>query len=308
MLTTSAARDVRPERNGALSPTPLTSCASQLPSPVRAPRPDSPTPESNTTALREHRGTSTGEWATPVMVEARECFAAYVAHELRTPITLQRALVEVTLANPAAGTAALREMGERVLASCLRQQRLIEALLELERSNHGLTRQEPVELAAIVAAVLRAHDLGSLVSDVALERVWTTGDPDLLERLVGNLVSNAIRHNIVGGRIEVVTGARAGRAVVCVANTGQLIPAGDIERLFQPFRRLAPRSPDAPEGVGLGLAVVQAIADAHNAIVIAQAQRGGGLKIDVDFPARPGSEGCVRSSKRRRPGPRHIEI
>jgi signal transduction histidine kinase len=252
--------------------------------------------ESDPAASREQRVQSTGERATPAMLEGRECFAAYVAHELRTPIALQRALVEVTLASPTAGTAALREMGERVLASCMRQQRLIEALLELVRSKHGLTRQEPVELAAIAAAVLRAHDLASLDSVVTLERVWTTGDPDLLERLVSNLVSNAIDHNIVGGRIEVATGAQAGLAVLCVANTGQPIPAGDVQRLFQPFRRLAPRPPDTAEGVGLGRAVVQAIADAHDAVVTAQARPTGGLRINVSFLAAPDQRAAHRAA------------
>jgi signal transduction histidine kinase len=234
---------------------------------------------------------STGERATPVTPESPECFAAYAAHELRAPITLQRALVEVTLANPGADTAALREMGERVIASCVRQQRLIEALLELACSNHGLRRREPVELAELTAAVLRAHDLGTLGSFVALDPVWIVGDPDLLERLVQNLVSNAIRHNIAGGRVEVVTGAQAGRALLCVANTGRLIPADAIQRLFQPFRRLAPTSPETADGVGLGLAVVQAIADAHGAALTAQAQPGGGLRVNVGFLAPPGPMG-----------------
>ena len=134
------------------------------------------------------------------MLEGREGFAAYVAHELRGPIALQRALVEVTLANPNADTAALREMGERVVASCTHQQRLIEALLDLARSGRGLARREPVDLAVIAAAALRAHDLSELGSVVALEPVQTTGDPQLLERLAANLVSNAIQHNIAGGR------------------------------------------------------------------------------------------------------------
>ena len=234
---------------------------------------------------REQRVPATSELATPVMRESRECFAAYVAHELRTPIALQRALVEVTLADPHANTAALREMGEGILASCVRQQRLIEALLGLVRSNHGLTRREPVDLAAIASAVVRAHDLGSFRSVMALELVWTTGDPGLLELLIANLVSNAIQHNITGGRIEVATRAEPGHAVLSVANTGPLIPAGEVQRLFQPFRRLSPRPPDTVEGVGLGLAVVQAIADAHDAVVTAQAQPGGGLRIDISFLA-----------------------
>ena len=287
MLTTSAASDVRPERNRGLSSTPLTGYAAQSSSSSRSLRSHSPTPKAGPAASREHRPPSIGEQATPVMLEGRSCFAAHVAHELRAPIAFQRALVEVTLADPSADTAALREMGERVLASCMQQQRLIEALLELARSNNGLTRQEPVELAAVAAAALREHDLGSLGSVVVLERAWTTGDPDLLERLVGNLVSNEIRHNIVGGRIEVVTGAQGGRAVICVANTGQAIPGTDIQRLFQPFQRRAPYPTDAAEGVGLGLAVVKAIADAHDAVVTAQAQPTGGLRINVGFPAPP---------------------
>ena len=228
---------------------------------------------------------SPGKRAEPAMLEGRERFAAYVAHELCAPIALQRALVEVTLANPNTDTAALREMGERVLASCIWQQRVIEALVDLVRSGRRLTRQEPVDIAAIAARALRAHDLNELGSVVALEQVQTTGDPDLLERLVANLVSNAIRHNIVGGRIEVATRAESGRAVLSVANTGPLIPAGELQRLFQPFQRRAPHPPDTAEGVGLGLAIVQAIADAHGALMTVRARAGGGLEIHVSFPA-----------------------
>jgi signal transduction histidine kinase len=227
----------------------------------------------------------------PGTFEAQERFAALAAHELRAPIALQRALVEVALADPDADTVALREMGERVLASCEQQQRLIEALLTLVRSRGGLSRDEPVDLAAITGEALQAHDLSALESVLVLEPAWTSGDPHLLVRLAANLVANAVRHNLPGGRIEVATRAGAGRAVLSVANTGPPIPSGELERLFQPFQRLAPEPPDTAAGVGLGLAVVQAIADAHDAAVSARAQPGGGLTIDVDFPAaRRGSE------------------
>jgi signal transduction histidine kinase len=229
---------------------------------------------------------STGERAIPARFEGRGCFAAYVAHELRTPIALQRALVEVALAHPSANAATLREMGERVVASCMGQERLIEALLDLVQSGRGLTRQEPVDIAAIAAEALRAYDLGGLENVVALERARTSGDPNLLERLAANLVSNAIQHNIVGGRIEVATRTEAARVVLSVANTGQLIPADELQRLFQPFQqRLAPHPPDTAEGVGLGLAIVQSIANAHDAVVTATPLPGGGLKIDISFPA-----------------------
>jgi signal transduction histidine kinase len=220
-----------------------------------------------------------------VIFEGRERFAAYVAHELRAPIALQRTLAEVTLADPHADVATLREMGERVIASCMRQERLIEALLDLVRSGRGLTRREPVDIAAVTTGVLRAHDLGGLRSAVVLEPARTSGDQDLLERLVANLVSNAIRHNILGGRIEVGTRAAAGRAVLSVANTGALIPAGELQRLFRPFQRLAPDPADSAEGAGLGLAIVASIADAHDAFVTAQAHPEGGLSIEIGFPA-----------------------
>jgi signal transduction histidine kinase len=229
---------------------------------------------------------STGAWAAPAMLDGRERFAGYVAHELRAPIALQRALVEIALADPRVDVAALREMGERVVAGCIRQQHLIDALLDLVRDRRGPARQEPVDIAAIAAAALRAHDLSELESVAALERVWTTGDPELLERLAGNLVSNAIRHNTVGGRIEIATRARSGRAVLSIANTGSLIPSAELRHLFQRSRRVAPPHPtNGTEGVGLGLAIVQAIADAHDAVIAAQARPGGGLTIDVAFPA-----------------------
>jgi signal transduction histidine kinase len=223
----------------------------------------------------------------PATFEEQECFAAYVAHELRTPIALQRTLVEVALADPLADTTALREMGERVIASCEHQQALIEALLDLARSKRGLSRHEPVDLAAITGEVLRAHDLSEFESVVVLEPARATGDPDLIERLAANLVSNAIRHNIpAGGRIEVATGIALGRPVLSVANTGPSIPADELTRLFQPFQRLDASA----EGVGLGLAIVQEIANAHRAFVTARARAGGGLEVHISFPA-PRTEG-----------------
>jgi signal transduction histidine kinase len=228
----------------------------------------------------------------PQVLRDREPFAAYVAHELRTPITLQRALVEVALADPHADTTALRAMGEGVLASCDEQQRLIDALLDLTRNQCPLTRSQPVDIAAITNQALRAHDLSEFDSIVTIEPARTTGDPDLVERLAANLVSNATRHNITGGRIEVATRTEAEHAVLSVANTGRLIPPGELTRLFQPFQRLGPQPQACADGVGLGLAIVQAIADAHDAIVTAHTRAGGGLKIDVKFPATMNTPGA----------------
>jgi signal transduction histidine kinase len=209
-------------------------------------------------------------------------------------------LVELALADRHADTATLRAMGEEVLASCDELQRLIEALLDLTRSRRGLMRHEPVDVAAIANQALRAHDLCEVETFVALEPAGTTGDPDLLERLAANLFSNAIRHNVTGGRVEIATRVEGGHAVLSVANTGVLIPADELPRLFQPFQRLSSQPRGCAHGVGLGLAIVRAIADAHDAIVAAHPRAGGGLKIDISFPATIDTA-CAQSGGQVRP-------
>jgi signal transduction histidine kinase len=212
---------------------------------------------------------------------------AYVAHELRTPLATQHALLELALADPFTDVAAWREIGEKVLGACRHQERVLEACLALARSQNGPQRCEPVDLAAVAAGALEAHDLSELESVVVMAPAWTSGDPDLLERLASNLVSNAVRHNVVGGHVEIATRTERGSAHLVVTNTGPLVPAGELDRLFEPFQQLAshPRSASASAGVGLGLAIVRSIADAHHATVSARTRIGGGLGIDVGFPA-----------------------
>jgi signal transduction histidine kinase len=217
--------------------------------------------------------------------EADRRFVAYAAHELRGEIALQRALAEVALGDPNADRTALREMGQRVVVACERQERLLAALLTLSRSRCGRLPREPVDLAATAAEVLRANDHHGLTSTMALEPAWTSGDPQLLERLVANLVANAIRHNVAGGRFDIATDTAAGRAVLTIANTGPVIPPGELTRLFQPFERFGARRGSAADGVGLGLAIVQAIVTSHDGSLTTQPRTGGGLRIDVAFPA-----------------------
>jgi signal transduction histidine kinase len=216
--------------------------------------------------------------------EAERSFVAYAAHELRGEISVQLTLAQATLADPHADAAALRQMGEGIVAACWRQERLLEALLTLSRSEYGRLRREPVDLAATAAEVLRAHDHHGLITTTALEPARTTGDPRLIERLVANLVANAISHNIPGGRLDVATRTAAGRATFTIANTGSVIPADELTRLFEPFQRLSDHPGPSDDGFGLGLAIVRAIAGAHDATVTAHARPGGGLRIDIDFP------------------------
>jgi signal transduction histidine kinase len=247
---------------------------------------------------RQLRAAFGDEVAAPGTFEGQEGFAACVAHELRTPLATQRALLELALADPNADVASWREIGEDVLGACRQQERLFEACLTLARSQGRMQRCEPVDLAMIAAEALRAHDLQGLESVLALGPASVTGDPALLERLAANLVSNAIRHNIVAGRIEVETRVESGRAVLSVANTGLLVPAGELQRLFQPFQRLNSNPRTCGDGVGLGLAIVEAIARAHGASVVARARGGGGLELDVSFPATcPDSESAPSSGE-----------
>jgi signal transduction histidine kinase len=213
-----------------------------------------------------------------------ECFAAYAAHELRGEITVQLAAAETALADPDADTVTLREMGEQVVASCERQERLLKALLTLTRSEYGQLRREPIDLAATAARVLRAHEHPPLRRAANLEPAVMTGNPELIERLVTNLVENAVRHNIPDGRLDLATHTTTGRAVLAIANTGQVIPTGEVDRLFQPFQRLRPSLCADADGTGLGLAIVRAIADSHDATIHARARDSGGLRIEIAFP------------------------
>ena len=213
-----------------------------------------------------------------------------MAHELRTPLATQRVLLELALADPTADVASWRETAKDVLRANGQQERLLEACLTLVCGRRALRRHEPVELAAITAGVLRAHDLREFASVIVLEPAWTTGDPDLLERLVANLISNATRHNLPGGRFEVGTRVESGHAVLAVANAGRLIASSTLGRLFQPFERINSHSGSSDSGIGLGLAIVQAIADAHDAAVTAHCRPRGGLDIEVSLPPRTNSQ------------------
>jgi signal transduction histidine kinase len=222
--------------------------------------------------------------------DAQRQFVANASHELRTPLTYERALVEVALADPNATADTLRETCERVLVVGEQQERLIEALLTLSRSQRGLDQREPFDLAAVAAEVLETlrpeAERKQLHIDTALDPAPTSGDAALGERLVANLVDNAVRHNVPAGRIEVATGTKNGHAVLSIANSGPVLPTGEIDRLFQPFQRLATESNNGQDdGLGLGLSIVQAIATAHEATLTRRARPEGGLAIEVRFPS-----------------------
>jgi signal transduction histidine kinase len=218
--------------------------------------------------------------------EAQRQFVANASHELRTPLAHARTLLEVALADPQATTGSLRATCERVLAAGERQESLIEALLTLARGERGLDRREAVDLAALTDEVLLVRrsefERRGLHVDAALAAARTSGDAHLVERLVVNLVDNAIRHNVVDGSVGVSTGTWSGRTVVRVTNTGPVVPASELDRIIQPFQRLGGRR--VGQGAGLGLSIVRAVAVAHDATLDVRSRPEGGLDVSVSFP------------------------
>ena len=204
--------------------------------------------------------------------DAQHQFVANASHELRTPLTLERTLLQLALADPGATRASLRSTCEELLLYGEAQERLIEALLTLATSEQGLETSHPVDLSAITERTVHSARPEARGLGVRLEHdvqpASTTGDPRLVERLVANLVHNALRHNTPGGSARVMTGTRDGLAYLSVSNTGPVVAAADIERLFQPFQRLDGPRLSQSHGHGLGLAIVRAVATAHNATVV----------------------------------------
>jgi signal transduction histidine kinase len=214
--------------------------------------------------------------------EAQRRFVANASHELRTPLTVERALLQVALADPDASAEKLRATCEELLASGRDQERLIEALLTLASSERGLEHREPLDLAGL--ADLRARKAGLEIEPSALKPAPTTGDPALVERLIANLIDNAVGHNDERGEVGVRTGTDGRRSFVSVSNTGPVIPKEEVGRLFEPFERLGDgRVPPADGHHGLGLSIVRAIAIAHGATVAAEPLSRGGLDVTVRF-------------------------
>ena len=212
-------------------------------------------------------------------VDSQRRFVANASHELRTPLAIQRAAIEIGLTDPSSDR--LPQVRQELLSATQRSEQLIEALLVLAHSERGLDGREPVALDELVRKAAREVPDHGIEIAVETEPVAVSGDPILLARLVDNLVHNAVRYNRPGGMVT-VTLSRNGR--LTVRNTGQEVPADQITELFEPFRRLHATRTRSDGGTGLGLSIVAAIAQAHDATIIAHSNPGGGLELTVCFP------------------------
>jgi len=221
--------------------------------------------------------------------DAHKRFVANASHELRTPLTVLRAEVDVTLADPDAGVEELRAMGETVREATIETEQLLESLLMLARSEAGIERRAEVDLAAAARRAIEQRSGEALEHEVELrfagptQQLVVDGDPRLLERLVANLVDNAVRHNVAGGWATVELREADDSALLTVSNGGAPVPAEAAARLLEPFQRLARRG-DGPPGAGLGLSIVRSVAVAHGGRVDVRARPGGGLEVSVCVP------------------------
>jgi signal transduction histidine kinase len=231
---------------------------------------------------------------------AQRQFVANASHELRTPLARQRTLVEVALTDPDRTVDSLEVACRRVLAAGQQQERLIEALLTLARSQRGLDQFEPVDLAALTQETVLSRSADAHQCDIKLTVAASPavfpGDARLAERLITNLLDNAIRHNHAGGSVNVRTTTWSGEAVLSVTNTGQVIHPAEVPGLFEPFRHRGTARTSDGDSPGLGLSIVGAIAAAHGASVWVWAPSEGGLDIQVRFPGQPGAPNIPAAS------------
>jgi signal transduction histidine kinase len=229
--------------------------------------------------------------------ESQRRFVANASHELRTPLAGQRTLLQVALADPDASTQSLRAACEEALTLGERQARLVDGLLTLASSERGIERREPLDLAEIADRLLVSRHQAAARRGIeiraSLNPAPTTGDPILIESMIANLLDNAIQHNIPNGTIELTTAQVRSASQLSVGNSGPIVPAGDVQRLFQPFQRLGHARTGSGNGHGLGLAIVQAIAQAHHASITPHPRSTGGLDIEIRFHSPQDSEVAI---------------
>ncbi len=229
--------------------------------------------------------------------DSQRRFVANASHELRTPLTATRALLEMALSDPNATVETFRDTCRHALEEGEQQERLIDSLLALAHGQRGTDQREPIDLAAVTRDVLEAHEpevvTAGLGLDAVLRPAFVHGDRRLIERLVSNLIENAIHHNAPDGLLQAFVGQRAGRARLQIINTGPPVPPAEVERLLQPFQRLVPDRVGQCDGLGLGLSIVAAIAAAHEATLEIEPRDPGGLRVEVRFPLLRNTNGNV---------------
>ncbi len=224
--------------------------------------------------------------------EAQRRFVANASHELRTPLSVMRTEIDVTLADPDSDAEELRRMATVLREATRRTDELLAGLLLLARTQDAVAAagagDEEVDLATLVGpavdAVGREAAACRLRIEVDARPARTRGDRALLERVVGNLVENGVRHNVPEGWLEVGTDTENGWATLVVRSSGAVVGAEQVPELFEPFRRGLPER-TGHRGAGLGLSIVRAVVLAHGGQVFGEPVDRGGLAVTVQLPA-----------------------
>ncbi|MFE6774622.1 sensor histidine kinase [Streptomyces sp. NPDC057702] len=218
---------------------------------------------------------------------AQQRFVANASHELRTPLAINRTLLEVQLSDPDASPE-LTQLGKTLLATNERSEQLVEGLLLLARSDNEIVDRKPVDLAEVATQAVDQARTEAQAKGVELrgerEPAVLQGNGVLLERVALNLVQNAVRYNAPDGWVEVSTSLQRTEAVLVVSNTGPVVPAYEVDNIFEPFRRLRTERTGSDKGVGLGLSIVRSVVRAHGGRIVAMPREGGGLVVQVSFP------------------------
>ena len=218
-------------------------------------------------------------------------FAANASHELRTPLATAQTMIDVTLADPTASAEQLRSLAERLRETNRANVETVDALLDLAEAQSGDLYREQVDLGEVVTSALSQLVPEAGTREVDLPEppdalVVVEGDPVLLRQAVSNLLRNAVRHNVAHGGIELELTSTNDRARLRVSNDGPLVPAERLESLREPFVRGSGRGRTRDAGHGLGLAIVSAVATAHNGVLELSANPSGGLTATLDLPVR----------------------
>jgi signal transduction histidine kinase len=226
----------------------------------------------------------------------QQLFAANAAHELRTPLAVMRAELDLLLTGPEPSPAEFRDTAIRLRRTVLSSEQMLERLLTLTRGMLAPGEREPVPLDQIAGQALAtaADTAGARGLNIRreLHAACAHGDPSLLGELAGNLIGNAVKHNRPDGWIAVGTRTAGDRVILEVSNSGQRIADADLDRLLEPFRRAGQQR--TGHGSGLGLSIVRTIVAAHGGELRLLALVGGGLTVRVYLPAAPaGGDGQV---------------
>lgn len=236
-------------------------------------------------------------WADEVRAREREMEAsrleviAWLSHDLRTPLAGMRAMTEALVDSVVSDPVTVQEYHRRLRHETVRMTELVNDLFQLSRINAGALRLnfEPVSLRDIVsdavsaaAPVAAAKGVGLTADPAGLPVV--AGSESELNRVVRNLLDNAIRHSPAGESVTVRGGQDGTHGWFSVTDACGGIPANDVERVFElAFRGEAARTPSADAGGGLGLAIARGLVEAHHG-EIAVRNEGGGCRFEVRLP------------------------